>query len=477
MKLSTKIISLMTLMAVLTGLIVGGVTLQLMSRSFDEYLMQTSKAEISVWEERYEAYYTENGNSWEGVQDEFSSSTLQTPYGVVRQQMELSVILIAPDGTILTCPDTESDKVGLKVKTRLLEHGYPIYEEGSQRLIGYLLPADYIGDRFWYLTDSYLADTRRSVVLGVVATIVLAIILGWIFARNLTRPLDKLILSVRRIAQGSTNEKVDIENDDEIGELALAFNQMSTELSRANDARVQMFADISHELRTPITAIAGTLENKLVKNEACSPEDLSALYDEMLRLGGMVTELQNISRLDAGHMPISKTLIDFKSFVEDFVVLFEADAETRNITVKVEFADKLPYCYADPERLKQIVLNLVSNALRYTTDGGIVILKAWADKEDFIFSVADTGIGMSEEECQHVFDRFYRSDRSRARETGGTGLGMAITQGLVLAHDGKIEVKSQKDVGTTFTVYLPLYDEKAEVKKEKAEAKEAKRKR
>lgn len=477
MKLSTKIISLMTLMAVLTGLIVGGVTLQLMSRSFDEYLMQTSKAEISVWEERYEAYYTENGNSWEGVQDEFSSSMVQTPYGVVRQQMELSVILIAPDGTILTCPDTESDKVGLKVKTRLLEHGYPIYEEGSQQLIGYLLPADYIGDRFWYLTDSYLADTRRSVVLGVVATIVLAIILGWIFARNLTRPLDKLILSVRRIAQGSTNEKVDIENDDEIGELALAFNQMSMELSRANDARVQMFADISHELRTPITAIAGTLENKLVKNEACSPEDLSALYDEMLRLGGMVTELQNISRLDAGHMPISKTLIDFKSFVEDFVVLFEADAETRNITVKVEFADKLPYCYADPERLKQIVLNLVSNALRYTTDGGVVILNAWADKEYFIFSVADTGIGMSEEECQHVFDRFYRSDRSRARETGGTGLGMAITQGLVLAHDGKIEVKSQKDVGTTFTVYLPLYDEKAEAKKEKAEAKEAKKKR
>ncbi|MEE0510837.1 MAG: ATP-binding protein, partial [Peptococcaceae bacterium] len=426
MKLSTKIISLMTLMAVLTGLIVGGVTLQLMSRSFDEYLMQTSKAEISVWEERYEAYYIENGNSWDGVQEEFSSSTLQMPYGIVRQQMELSVILIDPDGTILTCPEAEADKVGLKVKTRLLEHGYPIYEEGTQHLIGYLLPADYIGDRFWYLTDSYLADTRQSVVLGVVATIILAIILGWIFARNLTRPLDKLILSVRRIAQGSTNEKVDIENDDEIGELALAFNQMSTELSRANDARVQMFADISHELRTPITAIAGTLENKLVKNEACSPEDISALYDEMLRLSGMVTELQNISRLDAGHMPISKTLIDFKSFVEDFVVLFEADAETRNITVKVEFADKLPYCYADPERLKQIVLNLVSNALRYTTDGGVVILNAWADKENFIFSVSDTGIGMSEEECQHVFDRFYRSDRSRARETGGTGLGMAI---------------------------------------------------
>ena len=318
-------------------------------------------------------------------------------------------------------------------------------------------------------------------MIGVAVTIVLAIILGWISARNLTKPLDKLTASVRRIAQGSTNEKVEIDNDDEIGELALAFNQMSAELSRANDARVQLFADISHELRTPITAIAGTLENKLVKNEDCTPEEISSLYDEMLRLGGMVTELQNISRLDAGHMPINKTLINFPDFFEDFLVIVDADAESRNITVKVEYADKLPYCYADPERLKQIVLNLVSNALRYTTDGGVVILKAWADKENFVFSVADTGIGMSEEDCKHVFDRFYRSDRSRARETGGTGLGMAITQGLILAHGGRIEVKSKKDIGTTFTVYLPLYNEKAELKKDKAEQKkekaEAKRER
>ena len=237
---------------------------------------------------------------------------------------------------------------------------------------------------------------------------------------------------------------------------------MSSQLARANDARVQLFADISHELRTPITAIAGTLENKLVKNKACPPEEISTLYDEMLRLSGMVTELQNISRLDAGHMPISKTLIDFKTFFQDFLIIIEADAEARDIQVKVDLGEKLPYCYADPERLKQIVLNLVSNALRYTTNGGVVIFKAWSDKNNFIFSVSDTGIGMTEEECKHVFERFYRSDQSRARETGGTGLGMAITQGLVLAHNGTINVKSTKGVGTTFTVTLTLYDEKAE---------------
>ena len=475
MKLSTKIISLMTLMALLTGCITGGVTLQLMGTSFSAYLSQNSRTEINQWRDLYLGYYELNGNSWSGVQDyvEQQSSTIRTNYGIwVMQQPEISVALLNPDGVILT--NTDSSQIGLKVKQRVINYGFPLYEDNTDHLIGYLVPADYLSAQFWMLIDSYLGDTRQSVVLGVAVTIILAIVLGWFAARNLTKPLDKLTRSVRRIGQGSTNEKVDIENDDEIGELALAFNQMSTELSRANDARVQMFADISHELRTPITAIAGTLENKLMKNEDCSPEEISALYDEMLRLGGMVTELQNISRLDAGHMPINKTLIDFKSFVEDFLVIVEADAESRNITVKVEYANDLPYCYADPERLKQIVLNLVSNALRYTTDGGVVILNAWADKENFIFSVSDTGIGMSEEECAHVFDRFYRSDRSRARETGGTGLGMAITQGLVLAHDGRIEIKSKKDVGTTFTVYLPLYNEKEELRKSKAEAKKEK---
>lgn len=474
MRLSTKIISLMTLMAVLTGLIVGGVTLQLMGRSFNAYLEQNTRTEISEWRDFYLRYYEINGESWLGVQDYVQqNSAVRSNYGVwVLREPEVSVSLLSTDGVVLT--NSDSGKVGQRVQDQVLKFGYPLYENDSQNLVGYLVPSDYLSDKFWTLINSYLRDTRQSVVLGIVVTVVLAIILGWFVAKNLTKPLEKLTRSVRRIGQGSTNEKVIIDNDDEIGELALAFNQMSSELSRANDARVQMFADISHELRTPITAIAGTLENKLVKNESCTPEEISALYDEMLRLGGMVTELQNISRLDAGHMPINKTLIDFQSFFQDFLVIVDADAESRNIVVKVEFAEQLPYCYADPERLKQIVLNLVSNALRYTTDGGTVIFKAWADKENFIFSVSDTGIGMSEEDCAHVFDRFYRSDRSRARETGGTGLGMAITEGLVLAHGGRIEVKSKKDIGTTFTVYLPLYDEKREMKREKAEAKKEK---
>lgn len=461
MKLSTKIVSIMTLVTLLTGLILGSVTLQLMSKSFDQYLNETKKVEIGEWRTIYTNYYEENGDSWDGVQSVIVTYSLQTAYGPTMERSHYQpVVLIDPEGVILAHP--QSEFIGQSVNDRMVEHGYPIFDDESSMLIGYLLPVDYFNHQFWLLEENYLNNMRKSVILGVTATIVISIIIGLAFARNLTKPLNNLISSVRRIAQGSTTESVIVENDDEIGELVLAFNQMSSQLARANDARVQLFADISHELRTPITAIAGTLENKLVKNEACPPEEISTLYDEMLRLSGMVTELQNISRLDAGHMPISKTLIDFKTFFQDFLIIIEADAEARDIQVKVDLGEKLPYCYADPERLKQIVLNLVSNALRYTTNGGVVIFKAWSDKNNFIFSVSDTGIGMTEEECKHVFERFYRSDQSRARETGGTGLGMAITQGLVLAHDGTINVKSTKGVGTTFTVTLPLYDEKAE---------------
>lgn len=461
MKLSTKIVSIMTLVTLLTGLIIGSVTLQLMSKSFDQYLNETKKVEIGEWRTIYTNYYEENGDSWDGVQSVIVTYSLQTAYGPTMERSHYQpVVLIDPEGVILAHP--QSEFIGQSVNDRMVEHGYPIFDDESSMLIGYLLPVDYFNHQFWLLEENYLNNMRKSVILGVTATIVISIIIGLAFSRNLTKPLNNLISSVRRIAQGSTTESVIVENDDEIGELALAFNQMSSQLARANDARVQLFADISHELRTPITAIAGTLENKLVKNKACPPEEISTLYDEMLRLSGMVTELQNISRLDAGHMPISKTLIDFKTFFQDFLIIIEADAEARDIQVKVDLGEKLPYCYADPERLKQIVLNLVSNALRYTTNGGVVIFKAWSDKNNFIFSVSDTGIGMTEEECKHVFERFYRSDQSRARETGGTGLGMAITQGLVLAHNGTINVKSTKGVGTTFTVTLPLYDEKAE---------------
>ena len=233
---------------------------------------------------------------------------------------------------------------------------------------------------------------------------------------------------------------------------------MANELEKSTELRQQMVADISHELRTPLTVLSGKLEFTLEQNRPLEPEEVAVLYDEVIRLRGLVGELQDLSRLEAGHAMLDKTLIAFPAYFSDFQVLLEAEAESRNIDLRVDIASDVEYCYADPKRLKQIILNLINNAFRYTAEGGIVTVRVWQDKNEFYFSVQDTGIGIASDELDRIFERFYRTDQSRDRESGGSGLGLAITKALVDAHDGWIKVTSRLHEGTTFTVMLPHWN-------------------
>lgn len=187
--------------------------------------------------------------------------------------------------------------------------------------------------------------------------------------------------------------------------------------------------------------------------------------------------MQDLSKLEAGHTMLDKTLIPFRDYFNDFNVLLEAEAESRNMELQVQIDDKLDYCYADPKRLKQIILNLVNNAFRYTPEGGKITVTATKQGNDFLFSVQDTAWELRRKNLDKIFDRFYRTDRSRDRESGGSGLGLAITKALVEAHGGWIKVDSTLDVGTTFTIMLPGWDETAALagtndKKQKEQLKE-----
>lgn len=199
------------------------------------------------------------------------------------------------------------------------------------------------------------------------------------------------------------------------------------------------------------------------QNKDLNMADMMILYDEVIRLKGLVGELQDLSKLEAGHAMLDKTLINFKTYFSDFAVLLDAEAESRNMDLHIQIDDALEYCYADPKRLKQIILNLVNNAFRYTSEGGTITICAKQQGKDFLFSVQDTGMGIAPEDIDKIFDRFYRTDRSRDRESGGSGLGLAITKALVEAHGGWIKVDSVLNQGTTFTVLLPGWDENAEM--------------
>lgn len=455
MKLSTKISLLLVCVVAISGILIGSLSINATNQSFDQYIKEIRQNDMAEWRTYYLQYYRDNGNSWNGVERLIMQESGSRNAFNQNSIFWRPVVLVDTNQHIIAHPMTQL--LDMRIDGSMMERAEPMIYGG--RTIAYLLPIDYFDRNYWILEESFMRNVSESVIRGLLVTCFLAALVGLAVSKHMIHPLLQLIDNVRLINKHNRMLTMPVYSDDEIGELTIAFNQMTQQIDQNNEARVQLFADISHELRTPLTAVAGKLEHALMRNQKLKPEEVSSLYDEILRLNGLVNELQNISLIEAGHMVVTKTLINFKVFFEEFLLILEADASARNIHLEVDMDESLPYCYADPERLKQIVLNLVSNALRYTADGGTIGLKAWVDQRYFIFEVHDTGTGMWPEEVDHVFDRFYRTDSSRARATGGSGLGMAITKGLVDAHNGFIDVHSKKGEGSTFTVRLPLYNE------------------
>lgn len=456
MKLSTKISTLLVCAVIITGLLIGILTVEATTKSFDQYIFELREVQLGQWGDIYLNYYVKHGNSWAGVEYIRQVPSLYDPFAFFNSSA--SVVLTDAQGVILAHP--EKQNIGLSLASDVMERGFYLNLDGES--VGILFPMDYFNPRFWILEENFAHTVAQAAIKGTFFTSLFAILLGLALSQGMVEPLKDLIKAIKRMAQGHFDEPLPIYSSDEIGELSRAFNSMSQEIEKGNTVRRQMFADISHELRTPLTVLASKLEGTLEKNKSLNTVEVAVLYDEVIRLNGLVNELQHLSKLEAGQVSLNKTLINFNGFFEDFLTLLEAEAEDRSISLEVDVAEDLQYCYADPQRLKQIILNLVNNAMRYTPDGGVVRLHAYQDPYYFIFEVSDNGLGISEEDLPYIFQRFYRADKSRDRATGGSGLGLAITQGFVQAHGGTIMVDSVIGEGTKFVVKLPVYQEEEE---------------
>ncbi len=276
-------------------------------------------------------------------------------------------------------------------------------------------------------------------------------------SKHLTRPLAMLTAAAGRLAGRDLDYRVPVVTGDEIGELAKSFNKMAENLENIERLRKNLIADTAHELRTPLSVLRGNLESLQEGVIKPSPEIIISLHDEVVRISRLVNELQEISLADAGELRLNRRSVSADELVERATLLFSSEAKQKNVNFLAEVQSGMPQVYADPDRIAQVILNILKNALFYTEPGGTVKLSAAFKDGRAVFSVQDTGIGIAPGDLVHVFDRFYRSERSRHRAGGGAGLGLAIAKSIVEAHGGEIWAESKVNEGSTFSFSVPVY--------------------
>jgi two-component system sensor histidine kinase BaeS len=292
-----------------------------------------------------------------------------------------------------------------------------------------------------------------AISAGVAALIALG--LGMLLARTLTRPLRELTRATQAMARGALDQRVAVRSRDEIGELATSFNQMSMDLARASQLRKQMTADLAHDLRTPLSILRGYTEGLKDGRLQGAPKLYTIMHGEVEHLQRLVEDLRVLSLADAGELPLNRRAVDPSALLERTGLAYIDQAERHGVALRVEAPAALPSIAVDTDRMTQVLNNLVSNALRYTTHGTIV-LRAAAQEQHVQLQMCDSGSGIVPEDLPFIFDRFYRADKARQRaDSAESGLGLAIAKAIVEAHGGTIMVASTPGSGTTFTITLP----------------------
>ncbi len=275
--------------------------------------------------------------------------------------------------------------------------------------------------------------------------------------REFSTPLSTIMAAADAVADGDLSVRVPERGPGEFGRLSRSFNRMVSQLAEAEESRRNLTADVAHELRTPLHIIQGNLEGILDGVYASDPDQINTILDETRLLTRLVEDLQTLSLAEAGELAMKPGQVQVVELVEDVKASFSsraASVDVRLVTAHPAEAGKL-IVNGDRERLDQGLSNLVANAFQHTPPGGTITLTTSLQGGSVIIQVADTGGGISPDDMPHIFDRFWRADRSRSRQSGGSGLGLSITRQLIEAHGGRIDVKSTQGEGTTFTVELP----------------------
>jgi signal transduction histidine kinase len=397
------------------------------------------------------AYSTETG--WSGVSFDYLDS-------FVGADDDLGIRVIDRRGRVLyendnDLPDPTSGGVDVGAIDMVSSE---IYDVNSNKVGSVRLWAHGSESLLSEIDENFRTDSYRAIIWAAFVAVLIASIIGYVSARRLVRPITRITRTAAQIRNGDLTARSGVSGDDEIGRLGETFDEMATSLERDIMHERRLTGDVAHELRTPLMAIQSTVEAIQDGVLPADEERLQTIDDEVRRLSRLVDAMLHLSRLENGSAKFSFEHADVVYLVRSLVAMQEPLFAEHGL--RLRFHDTCPhhelYADVDPDGLREAVTNLISNAMRYTPEGGWVLVTVSTERNDVLISVQDTGIGIAKEDIPRTFSRFWRSDASRERAAGGLGVGLAITKGIVDRHNGTIHVESELGHGTTFTIRIPI---------------------
>ena len=307
------------------------------------------------------------------------------------------------------------------------------------------------------LTESFQQAVNEILLIAATLAIITAVFVSTFVTRRIVKPVRQMQEASRHIADGHYEERVQIAGEDELAELAQSFNQMAHTLAQTEERRRQLIGDVAHELRTPLSSIKSVMEGLQDGVLAAEPATFLSVEREVNRLQRLVRDLEELSKAEAGQIPLELELVNPSTFIKTAVDRLMPQYDDKGVNLYTGFPEMLPDVCVDQARMTQVMLNLLGNALQYTSESGQVLISAWNNVHHVSITIQDTGIGIPSDSLPHVFERFYRVDKSRSRTWGGSGIGLTISKHLVEAHSGQLTVTSPGlNQGSTFTISLPI---------------------
>lgn len=332
---------------------------------------------------------------------------------------------------------------------------YPLIKSGEK--IGEVRVKFY-GPIFYMQNELVFLDIVNKIILGIGVLLILAsTVIGFIISRSITRPINKLMTKAKYISKGEYDKKIEINTDIlEINDLINSINNLSQSIKEQENIRKRLTGDISHELKTPLTNIQSHLEAMIDGIWEPTEERLLSVKEEAERLSSLVSDMQKLNKYDEASIKLKKDNVNISDIICFVIFQFSNLAKSKNI--KIEYEKKNINLYCDKDKITQALVNILSNAIRYSNEGSTIFIEERLKDNKVIISIEDQGIGISEEDLKYVFERFYRADKSRTRATGGTGIGLTIVKSIVSSHGGEVKLESKLGEGSKFTIILPKKD-------------------